>query len=93
MSNTHTVEKFQASRHEFDYMMPSTTSRINIKAVTNNDLKAAWKLANHEIPGKIADICAIEEVIAHNADSALLICRDGKMVRHLGNADAISCGS
>ena len=72
--------KHQFGRHEFDRMQPSKSSRLQLVPANNGDIETGWKLANNEIPGKIADISIINHVITYNPNSILLICRDEKIV-------------
>jgi hypothetical protein len=80
VSNTHSVLKRQCGRHDFDLMKTPKSSRITIQRVTQHNIEEAWELANQEIPGDIASISTIKDIVIHNPDSAMLICRDKEII-------------
>ena len=61
-------------------MTPSKTSRIRIQRVNKHNIEETWNLANQEIPGEIASISTIEQIVTHNPDSVMLIYRDKTIV-------------
>ena len=80
MNNAQVVNNCDNGRHEFDLMRSSNSSRISVMCPTKNAMKTAWELADQQIPGQIASISAVEQVISYNPNNVLLICREDKVV-------------
>ena len=74
------IDNLKTARHEFDLLKPPSRQRIDLKRCTSGSINQLNDLANKELPGRIACVNTIRNVLSYNRNNILLFNNNDKVV-------------
>ena len=80
MQNLTPNSNLTSPKREFDSLEPSKNSKIHVRNAEPANLAEACRIGNDEIPGGVASIPLVRDVITHNPDNAYMFYRNDRIV-------------